>query len=335
MSRPGLDPLADLSLTTKSRADMDLVFSSDSIERAKRYAAWQGAICDVYVHVDVNSEQRSDYRGFIREARFGAVTMTDVLLSEQKITRQQRHIVKLDKECYYVQFIRRGKLNVLQAGKTLVSNAGVGAIFSATEPYELECVGEIRSFYLELPRKAFADRFPHDRIPVAATVGTSRGLGRIAAEFCSTLASEGSALNADVRARLGDELMDVIALALDAGHGDEPSADHAVQQARLRSVKAWIEDHLTDPDLSLEKIAKNNGISLRCLHYLFRLTDMSASEWVWDRRLQRCYEVLTRPELNNLSVTEVAYRLGFNSSSHFSTTFRRKFGVRPSDVRRR
>ena len=335
MSRPGFGPLTDLSLMTKRCADMDLVFSTDSVERAKRYAAWQGAICDVYVHVDVNSEQRTDYRGFIREARFGAVTMTDVLLSEQKITRRPRHIVKLDKDCYYAQFIQRGRMNVLQAGKTLVSNAGVGAIFSATESYDLECVGEIRSFYLELPRKEFAGRFPHDRIPLAATVGTSRGLGRIAAEFCSTLAAEGSTLDADVRARLGDELMDVIALALDAGQGDEPSADHAVQQARLRSVKAWIEDHLTDPDLSLEKIAKNNGISLRYLHYLFRVDDMSASEWVWDRRLQRCYDFLTRPELNNLSVTEVAYRLGFNSSSHFSTTFRRKFGVRPSDVRRK
>ncbi len=335
MSRPGLDPLADLSPTTKSRADMDLVFSTDSIERAKRYAAWQGAICDVYVHVDVNSEQRSDYRGFIREARFGAVTMTDVLLSEQKISRRQRHIAELDKDCYYVQFLQRGKMNVLQAGKTFVTNAGTGAIFCATESYDLECVGEIRSLYLELPRKQFADRFANDRVPVAATMGTSRGLGRIAAEFCSTLASEGSALDADVRARLGDELMDVIALALDAGNGEEPLADHAVQQARLRSVKAWIEDHLTDSDLSLQKVAKNNGISLRYLHYLFRLTDMSASEWVWDRRLQRCYDVLTRPELNNLSVTEVAYRLGFNSSSHFSTTFRRKFGVRPSDLRRR
>ena len=71
-------------LGAKSRvADMDLVFSTDAIEPTKRYAAWQGAICDVYVHVDVKSEQRSDYRGFIREARFGAVTMTDVLLSEQ------------------------------------------------------------------------------------------------------------------------------------------------------------------------------------------------------------------------------------------------------------
>src|SRR2546423_7074757 len=250
---------------------MDVVFSTDPIERAKRYAAWQGAICDVYVHVDVKSEQRSDYRGFIREARFGAVTMTDILLSEQKITRRQRHIAKLDKDCYYVQFIQRGKMNVLQAGKTLVSNAGVGAIFSATESYDLECVGEIRSFYLELPRKEFADRFPQDRIPVAATIGAGRGLGRIAAEFCSMLAAEGSALDAEVRARLGDELMDVIALTLDAGNGDEASANHAVQQARLRSVKAWIEDHLSDPDLSLEKIAKNNGISLRHLHYLFRL----------------------------------------------------------------
>jgi AraC-like DNA-binding protein len=324
-----------LSLTTKSRADMDLVFSTDSIERAKRYAAWQGAICDVYVNVDVNSDQRADYRGFIREAHFGAVTLTDILLSEQKITRRQRHIAKLDKDCYYVQFLQRGKINVLQAGRTLVSNAGVGAIFSATEPYDLECVGEIRSFYLELPRREFAERFAQDRIPVAATTGTSRGLGRIAAEFCSTLASEGSTLDAEVKARLGDELMDVIALALDAGQGDEPSADHAVQQARLRSLKAWIEDHLADPDLSLEKIARSNGISLRYLHYLFSLTDMSASEWIRDRRLQRCYDFLTRPELNNLSVTEVAYRLGFNSSSHFSTTFRRKFGIRPSDVRRR
>jgi AraC-like DNA-binding protein len=314
---------------------MELIFSTDSLERTKRYAAWRGAICDVYVNVDVNAEQRSDYRGFIREARFGGVTMTDILLSEQKITRRQRHIAKLDKDCYYVQFIQRGKMNVLQAGKTLVSNAGVGAIFSATESYDLECIGEIRSFYLELPQNEFAQRFPQDRIPVAATIGTGRGLGRIAAEFCSMLATEGASLDAEVRARLGGELMDVLAIALDAGHDPESSIDQAVRQARLRSVKAWIEEHLTDLDLSLEIIARHNGISLRHLHYLFKLTDMSVSEWIWDRRLQRSYDALTRPDFSNVSVTEVAYRLGFNSSSHFSTIFRRKFGMCPSDLRRR
>jgi AraC-like DNA-binding protein len=149
------------------------------------------------------------------------------------------------------------------------------------------------------------------------------------------LAAEGSPLGEVARARLGDELMDVLALALDMGDKDEFTEDATAQKARLRSVKVWIEEHLADPDLSLEKIAKNNGLSLRHLHYLFRLTDMSASEWILDRRLQRCYDVLARPELRSLSVTEVAYQLGFSSSSHFSTVFRKKFGHSPSDLRRR
>lgn len=314
---------------------MDLVFSTEGIEPSKRYAAWQGAICDVYVHVDVNAEKRSDYQGFIRETRFGPITMTDVLLSEQRISRRERHIAKLDKDCYYVEFVQQGKINVLQAGQTLLSNPGVGAIFSASEAYDLECIGRVRSLYLEIPRKEFASRFNENKIPVAATMATGRGLGRIAAEFCSTLASEGSPLDEAARARLGDELMDVLALALDMGDKGEFAEDATAQKARLRSVKAWIEEHLTDPDLSLEKIAKNNGVSLRHLHYLFRLTDMSVSEWILHRRLQRCYDVLTRPELRSLSVTEVAYQLGFSSPSHFSTVFRKKFGHSPSDLRRR
>ncbi len=314
---------------------MDLVFSTDGIEPSRRYAAWQGAICDVYVHVDVNSEKRSDYQGFIREARFGAVTMTDVLLSEQRISRRERHIAKLDKDCYYVEFVQHGKINILQSGQSLLSNASVGAIFSASEAYDLECIGKVRSLYLEIPRQEFAERFPKDRIPLVRTMATGRGLGRIAAEFCSMLASEGASLDAQVRARLGDELMDVLALALDMGDKDDFTADRTVRQVRLRSVKAWIEEHLADPDLSLEKIARNNGISLRHLHYLFRPTDMSVSEWIWDRRLQRCYDLLMRPGPRPLSVTEVAYQLGFSSSSHFSTAFRRKFGISPSDLLRR
>ncbi|MGA7808528.1 helix-turn-helix domain-containing protein [Bradyrhizobium sp.] len=314
---------------------MDLVFSTEPLEPAKRYAAWQGAICDVYVHVDVNAEKRADYHGFIREAHFGAVTMTDVLLSQQRISRRERHIAKLDKDCYYVEFVQQGKINVLQAGETLLSNPGFGAIFSASEAYDLECIGRVRSLYLEIPRQEFASRFSETRLPVAASVATGRGLGRIAAEFCSSLASEGSVLAEAARARLGDELMDILALALDMGDRHELTEDATAQKTRLRSVKAWIEEHLADQDLSLERIARHNGVSLRHLHYLFRLTDMSVSEWILDRRLQRCHDVLTRPELRSLSVTEVAYRLGFSSSSHFSTVFRKKFGHSPSELRRR
>lgn len=314
---------------------MELVFSTKAIEPTKRFSAWQEAICDVYVNVDVNAENRSDYDGFIREAQFGPITMTDVLLSEQHISRRPRHIARLDKDCFYIAIMQQGKVNVLQRGETLATKIGVGAIFSASESYDLECIGKVRSLYLEVPREEFVSRISKDRIPVVATMGTGQGLGRIAAEFCSMLAAEAASLEAPARERLGHELMDVLALALELGDREDPGANHAVRTAQLRSVKVWIEEHLADRDLSPEAIAKANGLSLRRLHYLFSFTDMSASEWIWDRRLQRCSDVLMRPELRSLSVTEVAYQLGFNSSSHFSTAFRKKFGIPPSELRKR
>jgi AraC-like DNA-binding protein len=315
--------------------NVDLIFSTESLAREKRYAAWRDAICDVYVHVDVHAEDRSNYDGFIREVQFGSVALTDVLLSHQQISRRRSHLSKLDKDCYYVQLIQTGNINVLQDGAILPTNAGLGALFCASEPYTLQCLGRVRSYYLELPRKDFASRFAKDRIPISTTMSTGRGLGRIATEFCATLASQGSSLDVSARARLGEDLMDVLALAFDSAQQEEPLADQVVQRARLRSVKAWLEDHLSDPNLTLEAIAKANEISLRYLHALFRLEGTSVSHWIWNRRLERSFDMLLKGDKDLRSLTEIAYLVGFNSSSHFSTMFRRKFGIRPSDVRRK
>lgn len=311
---------------------MDLVFSTDELAPTQRYNAWRDAICDVYVHVDVKATDPDNYRGFIREAKFGDVVMTDILLSEQRIRRNREHISKLDKDCYYLQLIHRGNLSVLQHGTTHRSNAARGAIFCATEQYELQCHGDVRSFYLEIPRDDFAQRFPRERIPVSASLNTTQGLGRIATEFCATLAAEGSKLQDPIRAGLGNQLMDILAFTLLSSEGDMPAAEGSVKKARLMSVQRWIEGHIGNPDLSLETIAAANGMSLRYLHVLFEPCEMSASEWIWNRRLQLSYDCLARGD--GRSITTIAFDHGFNSSAHFSTLFRRKYGISPRDVGR-
>ena len=312
---------------------MDVVFATDTLPPAQRYAAWRDAICDCYVHVDVRATRPEEYRGFVREARFGDVVLTDILLSEQHIRRERHHIARLDKDCFYVQMVQQGRNDVVQRGASHRSNAARAAIFSAVEPYELRFAGEVRSFYLELPREKFSDRFPRARIPVIATMQTAHGLGRIATEFCATLATQGSALDEPVRDRLGEQLMDVLALAFLADEGEAASAESSIKAARLRSIQRWIEDHLAEPDLTLEKVAASNQVSLRYLHALFRSCDVSASEWIWARRLQRSYEALAKGSAS--SITDVAFQHGFASSAHFSTLFRRRFGVAPRDVAQR
>lgn len=311
---------------------MDLVFSTDQYAQTQRYAAWRDAICDVYVHVDVKATDPDRYRGFIRETKFGDVVMTDILLSEQRIRRNRQHISQLDKECYYVQLVHKGSVTVSQRGESIRSNAARGAIFSATEQYELHGHGEVRSFYLELPREAFAQRFPRDQIPVLASLDTTQGLGRIATEFCAALASEGTKLDDGLRAGLGTQLMDMLAFTLQASQGDVPESERWAKAARLRLIQQWIEEHIADPDLTLEKVAMANGISLRYLHTLFAAGDLSASEWIWDRRLQLAYHDIARGE--GRTITSIALDHGFNSPTHFTTRFRRKYGVSPRDVAR-
>ena len=312
---------------------MQTIFDSKALPAAKRRQAWQDAICEIYLQVDCAAEQENDYEGFVRELRFGAMTLTDTLSSPQSVLRRSRHIARLEKDCYFMGLAQSGSVNIRQANSSMTMHAGVGALYCASEPYQLRCDIKLRSFWAELPRQAFASRFDSESPPLIARLNLSRGLGRIAVEFCAALALEGANLDPQSRAKLGEQFIDILALAISADPGRQSAAEISVRCARLRSVKSYIDAHLSDPDLSLGKIAEKNGISLRYLHQLFRPIHMSVSEWVRMRRLQRCYDLLTSPLHLTRSITEIAYSMGFSSSSHFSNLFRAHFGLRPSDVR--
>ena len=312
---------------------MQTIFDSKTLPAAKRRQAWQDAICEIYLQVDCAAEQQSSYDGFVREIRFGEVTLTDTLSSPQSVLRQSRHIARLEKDCYFMGLAQSGSINIRQANSSMTMHAGVGALFNANEPYELRCDTKLRSFWVELPRQAFASRFDSERPPLIAHLNLSRGLGRIAVEFCSALALEGASLDPQSRTKLGEQFMDILALAISAEPDRRPPTEMCMQRGRLLLVKNYIDAHLSDPNLSLDEIAKKNGISLRYLHQLFHPMGMSASEWLRRRRLQRCYDLLSSPQHETRSITEIAYSMGFSSSSHFSNLFRAQFGLRPSDVR--
>ena len=312
---------------------MQVVFDTKPLAAAQRRQAWRDAICEIYLQVDCVADKHNDYAGFVREARLGAVTLTDTLLSPQWIHRQALHINHFDKDCYYLGIEHIGEVDIRQAGSSCLLGRGSGSLYYANEPYSLRCHVKSRQFWVELPRQAFDRRFDAERPPLLTHINLGRGLGRIAAEFCATLAEEGTNVDEASREQLGEQFMDLLALALVSEPDKQPADEKSVQRARLRSVKGYIESNLGDPNLSLATIAKQNGISLRYLHQLFRLMDMSVSDWLRLRRLQRCSDLLASPRNANKSITEIAYSMGFSSSSHFSNLFRAQFNVRPSDVR--
>ncbi|MGI9174677.1 MAG: ATP-binding protein [Rhodothermales bacterium] len=96
-------------------------------------------------------------------------------------------------------------------------------------------------------------------------------------------------------------------------------------------VRAIIEAHLDEPDFSVERLAEEVGTGTRQLSRKLRqLTTMTPSVYIRQLRLERAAQLL---EQRAGTVSEIAYRVGFNRAEYFSKQFRKVFGVSPSDYR--
>lgn len=102
----------------------------------------------------------------------------------------------------------------------------------------------------------------------------------------------------------------------------------------LHRVCQTIETLLSDPELTSGQVAKQHGVSLRYLQKLFTLAGKTFSHYVRTRRLERCRADLISPLYAQLSITEICFRWGFNSSAYFSRSFQKQYDIAPRDYRR-
>jgi acetamidase/formamidase/AraC-like DNA-binding protein len=107
----------------------------------------------------------------------------------------------------------------------------------------------------------------------------------------------------------------------------------ATQAAILHRLCQTIERKLDDPDLTPARVAETEGISERYMQKLFEGSGSSFTHYLRERRLQRTSAELSNPAEAHHSISEIAYRNGFNDSAHFSRAFRHRFGLSPREFR--
>ena len=123
-----------------------------------------------------------------------------------------------------------------------------------------------------------------------------------------------------------------LALAAFTGLNDPSSQITAVRAGNLARAKQIIRERLSDPSLRPYEVAKRTGISLSYLHELFRDNGCSVGEFMKAERLHKAHELLRSSSAKDMTVSDVALECGFCSFSHFSTSFKTKFGATPRDV---
>lgn len=99
---------------------------------------------------------------------------------------------------------------------------------------------------------------------------------------------------------------------------------------RMKQMLNWIHNHYTDKIL-LEDIAKAGQLSRsECCRYFKKVLKTTPLNYVTNYRIQKSSVLLKQTDA---SVTEVAYQVGFNSTSYFIDKFKKSMEMTPLEYK--
>ncbi len=109
------------------------------------------------------------------------------------------------------------------------------------------------------------------------------------------------------------------------------NASNKLDRKFISEFTSIIESNLSNEDLSVDDIYKGLGISKIQLYRKTKaLLGFSVNDYILSVRLQKAKYLLMNEDL---TISEVAYKVGFSSQAYFSTVFKSKFSVTPSEFK--
>ena len=99
----------------------------------------------------------------------------------------------------------------------------------------------------------------------------------------------------------------------------------------MERIMKVINENLSNPQLNIETLAQEIGISRTQLYRSMKeITGLNPSDFVRTIRLRQAAELLKD---KNLNITQVAYSVGFSSQTHFSSAFKKQYGISPTEYK--
>ena len=221
----------------------------------------------------------------------------------------------------------------MQDGRQATLKPGDFACYDSTRPYRLSFDAPFEQTVLHMPRKTMVGRIGPTEAVTATRVAATSALGSLVAPFIQNAASIVSEVGAVAAGRLSEVCLGLVTTAPGELTSRQSENDTPARAALTFRAKAIIEQGLLDKDMNTEKVALKMGISPRYLQDLFHSENMTVSEWIWSRRLEKARRDLFDPPLARESITQIALACGFSDPAHFSRRFKAAYSMSPREYR--
>lgn len=303
-------------------------FDTLRLAPGKRLTFWNELVEQVYTGTWVNTPKQ-DFAAEMWRWKVGDLKMIRPISDPAQVGRSAD--LSTDEEHLVLHLQRRGKSLHRQDRREAELAPGDFVLVSASKAYTIDA-NKHEMLVVQFPRRLIADKVRglDDRV---ATMFSGAGPSqRVFHDFLLSLWHQGdqSYSDPDWQSGIANVFADLLALAINIAPADQQAGPGSPLR---RKVLALIEARLSDPDLGTASLADDLGISARTVQNIFAPMATTPVGYITERRLKRAAEMLVSNPL--MSVTEIAFELGFNDSAYFARCFRQHFAMSASEYRNR
>ncbi|MDE3725058.1 helix-turn-helix domain-containing protein [Nocardiopsis sp. N85] len=314
-------------------------FNTDDLPGADRFEVWRRHVSQAPTPMDATSDGIEDFRVHQLDLRLDAARVWKMEFRALALHRTAPLIRRSDPEAYNVCLVRSGSLERGCGAREVVYGPHDIHVNDSSRPFDVQAPsggGLVTSVGVDIPKKLLS--LPSQRADRMSGLRLSgrEGIGALLSGFLIQLTENPRSYSPADGPRLALTLGDLVSALF--AHTLEAEGD-LVPESRGRSlslrIRAFIHEHLHDPQLTPAAIATAHHISTSYLHRLFQQDGTTVATWIREQRLERARLGLTDPALAEVPIHRIAARWGFRHPAAFSRTFRDAYGIAPKDYRHR
>jgi AraC-like DNA-binding protein len=297
--------------------------------------AWGEMIHGFFGESNLQWRDPDRFAGSILHCHFGNLDFSRITSSSEFTERTSRHVRKDGRDHFVLVNVRNGVVQLKQRGRDRQIPTGSFALFDLNSPWTWEHAGPTEIINITMPAFMLRSRLRTVDQLVCVPADPKTGLWGITSDLMRSLSEQLASVPSPAAYSYASHLVELIALAFEAGEADALEGEHTpVRIALRRRCIGFMRANLADQTLDPEKISASMGISVRYLHRIFQDESDTVFGSLRGLRLEAACNALANPGNGRLSISEIALRSGFKSPSHFAVAFKHKYGVSATEWRR-
>jgi AraC-like DNA-binding protein len=308
--------------------------TSGLIDNAK-FDYWQDIVNEHFVKLTCRPGISNKYKQFDANLscnKLSCLGLLEVCASAQSVTRSPKRFSEDDYLLLTLQ--KKGSMEITQDGRRTVLSPGDIGVYDSRRPYFINLKNEFHMQTLKIPFDVLdINNYKTDTI-TAKKIVTCTPINFIFSSLMSNLFS----MNEPTDYLEGKEVFDLFNTGLNKfiSHNSGVKFDgyNTDVNIDLHRVRDFIQSNLSHPSMSVDLICKELGISRSSLYRIFSSEGGNISNYIWRQRVYKLKVLLESNAYYKKTITELAFGVGFSSSSHASVLFKDYVGMTPSQYRR-